>query len=210
MSAVPDMVVSGTLCANAIGSIASICVPSIEATTAVTSPSDSARSNAFTAPSGEVPVSVTANLGCTPAGGFCSASSAPLRWLPPSAARKPVTGTSTGMSGVAGGAAMAGAPTSSAAAIPDAMASATPGHDDAPCDIPSISKSMCCGPAPRDNDPSPGQRTEPTPADQRRVPKMISAVVVGKRKTLEVASQRRPTRTGASHDRVQSACDYFR
>ena len=97
IAAVPETVVSGTLFSCATGSMASICVPSIEAATALTLPRESARSSAVVAPSGETPVSVTSLVTLTPAGAFLIASNAPLRWLVPSSDRKPVIGTSTGM-----------------------------------------------------------------------------------------------------------------
>ena len=76
--------------------MASICVPSIDAATALTLPRDRARSSAVVAPSGETPVSVTSLTTLTPAGALRIASTAPLRWLVPSSDRKPVIGTSTG------------------------------------------------------------------------------------------------------------------
>ncbi len=97
IAAVPDTVTSGIRFSSATGSIASICVPSIEATTAVGLSFAIARSSAFTATSGATPVSETSANGLTPFGARRIASSAPLRWLAPSSERKPVIGTRIGM-----------------------------------------------------------------------------------------------------------------
>ena len=89
------MVSSGTPRSWASGSSASICVPRIGPTTAGGGGRPTARSQAVTAASGVVAVSSTSVLKAT-SRIWLAASSAPLRWLVPSSATKPVSGTSTG------------------------------------------------------------------------------------------------------------------